>query len=76
MSPPKATFPETSPNGRPACDEATEVHQMERNQSINQSSPRLLITPLTKTQRDLQELEYKHKKKHVKVTIGYRDNTK
>src|SRR6218665_2881520 len=31
-------------------------------QSINQSSLRLLITPLKKTPRGLQEHEYKHKK--------------
>jgi len=29
---------------------------------INQSSLRLLITPLTRTQRGLQEQEYKHEK--------------
>jgi len=45
-------------------------------QSINQSSLRLLITPLTKMQRGLQELGYKHR--HVKITTtnGYRDKTK
>jgi len=32
------------------------------NQSINQSSLRLLITPLTRTQRGLQEQKYKHEK--------------
>jgi len=32
------------------------------NQSINQSSLHLLITPLTRTQRGLKEQEYKHEK--------------
>jgi len=32
------------------------------NQSINQSSLRVLITALTRTQRGLQEQEYKHER--------------
>jgi len=36
---------------------------------MNQSSLRLLITPLTKTQRGLQELEYKHKKDMLKLLL-------
>ena len=36
-------------------------HNQSINQSISQSSLRLLITPLTGTQRGLQDLECKHK---------------